>query len=118
LCLCFSGLLVVATITPAIISPIVVFNLLRLIQKLKIAQNELECSLKTDFLTNIYNRRHIVSLLKDDLRKGCRYKFPVSIILMDVDNFKKVNDSYGHDASDYILKEFSNIISKAIRNVN
>ncbi|EQB86975.1 diguanylate cyclase (GGDEF)-like protein [Clostridium punense] len=71
--------------------------------------------LVTDSLTKVYNRRFIDSTLSLDIGEGLINKKPLSIILSDIDNFKEINDTYGHIAGDFILKEFSKLISDSIR---
>lgn len=63
-----------------------------------------------DELTGIYNRRYINEKLPVDVVNNKINLKPISIVLLDIDHFKKINDTYGHIAGDYILKEFSKII--------
>ncbi|WP_055667278.1 GGDEF domain-containing protein [Desnuesiella massiliensis] len=63
-----------------------------------------------DELTGIYNRRYINEKLPVDIVNNKINLKPISIVLLDIDHFKKINDTYGHIAGDYILKEFSKII--------
>lgn len=57
-----------------------------------------------DDLTQIYNRRHFMELCKKELDRVRRYKHAVSLIIFDIDHFKQINDSYGHEAGDLVLK--------------
>lgn len=68
-----------------------------------------------DPLTNIYNRRHIYERLEKEIEKFKRDKIPFSISILDIDFFKYINDTYGHLAGDYILKQFTTILSENIR---
>jgi len=69
-----------------------------------------------DSLTGIYNKKEILEYLKKNLQNYKRYKKePFSVMIFDIDYFKKVNDTYGHLAGDYILKQFVKIIKKLIR---
>ena len=68
-----------------------------------------------DELTGIANRRRINSLLEIDYDKAKRYNTPFSIILFDIDHFKKVNDTYGHLAGDEVLKTLAKQINQSIR---
>lgn len=63
-----------------------------------------------DELTGIYNRRYINEKLPVDVVNNKINLKPISIVLLDIDHFKKINDNYGHIAGDYTLKEFSKII--------
>ena len=69
-----------------------------------------------DYLTSIANRRYFNSYLKDILIQGNEES--VGIILIDVDEFKRINDKYGHDAGDCALQHVSNILEKSIRKVD
>lgn len=56
-----------------------------------------------DPLTGVFNRRHFESRLNEELQRALRYEKPLSLILLDVDHFKQVNDRFGHDAGDRVL---------------
>ncbi len=61
---------------------------------------------KTDPLTGAFNRGYLTENLPLEMKKALRYKRPFSIIMCDLDHFKKINDTYGHQAGDHVLKEF------------
>lgn len=69
----------------------------------------------TDELTGLYNRRFFLRRASQETNASFRYKFPVSIILCDIDNFKKVNDNYGHLVGDHVLQAFSKLLKKCTR---
>jgi len=69
----------------------------------------------TDNLTKAYNRRKFSNVLSKEISRYNRYNIPFSIILFDIDDFKKINDKYGHLAGDNVLIEVSNIINAHIR---
>lgn len=69
----------------------------------------------TDFLTGMYNRRYFISRSNELVQLAKRKMFPFCIVIIDVDNFKKINDKYGHDIGDQVLKVISNIIKNNIR---
>lgn len=69
-----------------------------------------------DELTGLYNRRYINERLPIDINYSKISNLPLSIIMIDIDFFKKVNDKYGHVIGDKILIDFSNLILKSIRN--
>lgn len=71
-----------------------------------------------DSLTGIYNRRYLESKLNDEFIRHKRYSGNLSIIMFDIDHFKRVNDEYGHQCGDFILKSLSSRISSLIRNVD
>ena len=70
----------------------------------------------TDGLTGIYNRRKFESFLVKEIQRAIRYKTSLSLIMFDIDHFKKVNDLYGHQTGDYVLQELSRIVINNIRN--
>jgi diguanylate cyclase (GGDEF)-like protein len=68
-----------------------------------------------DSLTGIFNRRYINERLPAEMIRSRIAQEPLSIIMADIDHFKKVNDNFGHVAGDYILKEFALLLEKNIR---
>lgn len=66
-------------------------------------QKLLEMSIR-DGLTGVYNRRYFETRLEEEFERHKRYTRPFSIIMQDIDHFKKVNDTYGHPCGDYIFK--------------
>jgi len=70
----------------------------------------------TDNLTKAYNRRKFYHVIDQEISRFERYNTPFSIVIFDLDDFKKINDEYGHLAGDCVLKSVSNIINKNIRN--
>lgn len=80
------------------------------------AQKELERLSITDKLTDIFNRRKLDEELKNEFERAMRYQQNLSILLMDIDYFKKVNDRYGHQTGDYVLQTLAQILKEHIRN--
>ena len=68
-----------------------------------------------DPLTNVYNRREILEILKREKAFSDRSGFPFTLCILDIDDFKRVNDKYGHQAGDLVLKAFARTIKKNIR---
>ena len=68
-----------------------------------------------DPLTGLFNRRYIEQRLEDEIKRYERHGRPLSVILFDLDEFKQVNDTYGHGAGDALLKAFAERLSKATR---
>lgn len=69
-----------------------------------------------DALTQIYNRTKFNKILSSTLRNAQIYNTPFTIILLDIDHFKKVNDTYGHDTGDKVLIQVASIIKSLLRN--
>ncbi|RLB20761.1 MAG: diguanylate cyclase response regulator [Deltaproteobacteria bacterium] len=69
----------------------------------------------TDSLTGLYNQRHFYSRLREEVKRAARQKHPLSVILIDLDNFKWYNDTYGHLAGDELLQKVGTIIRGLIR---
>ncbi len=68
-----------------------------------------------DMLTGVYNRRKIYEKLREFIKHAQRYKNPFSVVLLDIDKFKRVNDTYGHITGDYVLKELTRVINANLR---
>ncbi|OEU76802.1 MAG: diguanylate cyclase response regulator [Desulfuromonadales bacterium C00003093] len=91
-------------------------RLLKLEKSLKTVNEEIRIMSITDPLTGIYNRGYLTEHLRQEIIRAKRYKHPFSLIICDIDFFKKVNDTYGHQAGDQVLKEFVQSINDLIRN--
>ena len=78
----------------------------------------LEAETITDPLMEIYNRRYFERRLSEEFARARRYGFPLSLLLLDIDHFKKVNDDHGHPAGDLVLKGIGEILKKSVRNVD
>lgn len=78
-------------------------------------QEKLKLKSIQDSLTGLANRRHMEEILQRQFFRLFRYNTPCSIIMLDVDHFKKFNDSYGHDMGDYVLKELAAYLKKNTR---
>jgi two-component system cell cycle response regulator len=64
----------------------------------------------TDPMTRIYNRGYLVEALEAEFKRAKALHTDFSVLFMDIDHFKKINDKYGHDAGDFVLKEFTALI--------
>lgn len=81
----------------------------------KYMEQQLELTAQTDILTGLYNRLKFDEIIMREIACVARHNIPFSLIYLDIDFFKKINDTYGHDVGDVILKEISEIIRKTIR---
>lgn len=74
-------------------------------------QSELRAQAIRDPLTNLFNRRYLDETLDRELARAAREHYPVCVIMMDLDHFKKINDTYGHEAGDQVLKTLADTLS-------
>lgn len=73
-------------------------------------QSELRAQAIRDPLTNLFNRRYLDETLDRELARAAREHYPVCVIMLDLDHFKQVNDTYGHEAGDHVLKMLANTL--------
>jgi diguanylate cyclase (GGDEF)-like protein len=72
----------------------------------------------TDALTELYNYRHFRNKLEDELKRADRYRQRFSLLMMDLDYFKKINDALGHQTGNMVLREVAGIIKQCVRDVD
>lgn len=99
--------------------PLLIINLLLIITITmlikKYVRDQLETRINLDPLTKAYNRHFFYQSLKREIERAERYGRPLTFIILDIDFFKKVNDFYGHDVGDAILKELCRVCKINIR---
>jgi diguanylate cyclase (GGDEF)-like protein len=78
-------------------------------------QAELEALARTDELTGLSNRRHLNEQLDRELTRAHEHGRPLSLLLLDLDDFKQINDSFGHHAGDSALREIAGVLSHSLR---
>ncbi len=84
-------------------------------KQLVLEQNEQLKRLSThDDLTGLCNRRHLVTSLDQEFSRSCRHGTELSLIMLDLDHFKSINDNFGHEFGDYALKFFSRLLLTAV----
>ncbi|WP_019558348.1 diguanylate cyclase [Thioalkalivibrio sp. ALE12] len=81
-------------------------------------QRQLERSAQVDELTSLWNRAHIERLFEAERARTERYGEPFSVILLDIDHFKAVNDTWGHSAGDRVLRQFADLLRQNLREVD
>ncbi len=69
----------------------------------------------TDPLTGIYNRRYLDRRIDEEVKRALRYDFPLSVLMLDIDRFKAVNDRFGHRAGDAVLSKLGQTIAQSVR---
>ena len=98
------------------ISPQIVRTRASNILKLQAATRKLELLASTDSLTGAFNRRHFMEAANNEILRSERYGHPLSVLMLDIDHFKAVNDTHGHGIGDEALKETVHVIEKTLRN--
>ncbi len=90
----------------------------RLQDQLEEKNKELEELSISDGLTGLYNHRHIHELLQEEFERSKRSGEPVSVVMLDLDKFKAVNDTWGHQAGDHVLVTLADILRETAREVD
>ena len=71
-----------------------------------------------DGLTKLYNRQYLFIKIDEELKRYKRYKTTFSVLLIDLDDFKRINDTYGHQKGDLVLSQLSALLSKSLRDLD
>ncbi len=86
------------------------------------ARKRLEAQLirqaRLDYLTGLNNRRYFMELVEEEFKRDDRYGQVLSVGMMDIDDFKKINDQYGHKTGDAVLKVLAEVCGKTLRDVD
>ncbi len=85
------------------------------IREFDVACRELKELASTDALTGVPNRRHFMSILEKEIQRHRRFNAPLSVAMLDLDHFKRVNDDFGHDAGDDVLVWFARLLTQQFR---
>jgi len=81
-------------------------------------RDELERQAHSDYLTGLDNRRHFLGQAEIELARTLRYERGLSILMIDIDHFKQVNDTYGHKVGDIVLQKFASVCRATLRNID
>jgi len=93
-------------------------NLENEIEERKKMQAELEEMATTDPLTGLLNRRHFFERFEEELDRAVRINVPISVVMVDIDHFKRVNDQHGHLVGDQVLIEIARRINNSLRQID
>ncbi len=85
------------------------------VQKLQEKLEIVETEANTDYLTGLYNRRAFMNILNNLFNDFKEFNNKFSVILLDIDDFKKINDTYGHDVGDEVIKDIADVLRKYLR---
>lgn len=111
----FIGLGIAASL---LLLSIIMFLIFRLAGRLSDAYSTIEKMSITDDLTQVFNRRYFHDRLDGEIARARRYDHPVSLFLMDIDHFKRINDKYGHQTGDDVLRAIGGILRSSTRSVD
>ena len=90
-------------------------HVVTLIHSLKATQDKLKIMALRDPLTGLYNRNFFNETIANEINRTKRYGDKFSIVIMDINDFKRINDNYGHLIGDWMLKECASILSRSVR---
>jgi len=99
--------LVIAILVPLLIVPLMTLQLLRLLSHLDTTEQQLRVLSYTDELTQLYNRRYFMQYVSQEFKRAQRSGQSFVIAILDLDNFKQINDQWGHLAGDQVLQALS-----------
>lgn len=105
----------IAIFVPAVIASVASYVTLSLYVELEQSRMEIRDLAITDDLTQVFNRRHFFDLAGREIERSRRNRGPLAIVLFDIDDFKMVNDSYGHLVGDLVLQEMCEICLSIVR---
>lgn len=96
----------------------IILNEMKLLMQIKHLHSKTKLLTVIDPLTTLYNRRYYQEVIEREFSRSRRYNFDLSVAMFDIDNFKKLNDTYGHQFGDEVLKAVSQIIIASLRNTD
>ena len=105
----------IAILAPLLIAPLMSIQVLQLLSKLDRAEQQLQILSHTDELTQTYNRRFFMQYVDQELKRMHRSGETFSVAILDMDNFKQINDIYGHLAGDQVLRELTQMLKGQMR---
>jgi diguanylate cyclase (GGDEF)-like protein len=109
------NIIVVTLALVILLAAVAYYFINRLLQKVKEAHEKLLAQATIDDLTQLYNRRSFFRRFHQEFERAKRYQRPLSCLILDIDNFKEVNDTFGHLAGDQVLQEIAHILKTQCR---
>ena len=92
--------------------------IMRDVSQIKAYEEDLQVLANTDSLTRLFNRRQLYPIMQKEVDRAARKKIPFSVLLIDIDHFKKFNDTYGHAGGDLLLAGFADKMRSALRQMD
>jgi len=84
-------------------------------EELRVSHGKLKSLAVIDELTGLFNRRYFNTRLQEEFERANRYDHPIALMMIDIDDFKAVNDNFGHTIGDLVLKELSDLLGSSVR---
>lgn len=107
-----------AALISLLVAPFILYLFIGLISQLDRSEEKLKALSIMDDLTDVYNRRYFIEQAEKEMAKAVRYGTVFSLMAVDIDHFKKINDAYGHFAGDAVLKAASNTCMNNLRTMD
>jgi diguanylate cyclase (GGDEF)-like protein len=108
-------LFLVMVVISAILNNRLLHTILKLSQEKESLITQLKTMSLTDSLTGLYNRRYFEEVLNSEFYRAKRGKYPLTLVLIDIDNFKMINDNFGHPNGDIFLMNLADVLNKSLR---
>ncbi len=87
-------------------------------EKIRLLNLELEKLALTDYLTNLYNQRYFMQRGAEEFKRAQRHNQPLALMMLDIDEFKKINDTFGHGVGDLALQQVARILKSSLREID
>jgi diguanylate cyclase (GGDEF)-like protein len=107
--------IIVSIVVPVLVAPLVSHAAFGLLYDLEKARAELHLAAIRDSLTHAYNRRFFMARLEIEVARARRTGTPLSLMMIDVDHFKAINDTHGHAAGDQVLERLARMLIESVR---